>query len=56
LQWETPYADGLQNGVEKEYYESGELAGTATYKFGNLVGYKHCADGRVGNSSLDCVH
>lgn len=40
---------------EKEYFEDGRLAGTATYKNEKLVGYKKCTDGRQGSESLDCT-
>lgn len=47
---------GKLNGIRKWYFENGDIAGTATYKNGELIGYKKCADGRVGNESLDCLN
>jgi len=41
----TTYKNGGEcncDSISKRYYPSGELAGTASYKFGNRIGYKHC--------------
>jgi len=54
--WNESYFDsGKLQGTKKWYFENGNLAGTATYKNGKLVGYKKCTDGRVGNENLDCL-
>ena len=51
---EEPYKNGLLNGIVVYYYK-GSKSGTARYKNGDLVGYKKCNDGRVGNENLDCL-
>ncbi len=51
----APLNTGNINGIANWYFDSGKLAGTATYKNGKLVGYKKCTDGRFGNESLDCL-
>lgn len=41
---------------DKNYKSNYQIIGTATYKNGQLIGYKKCTDGRLGNENLDCLN
>jgi len=54
LEFEVEITNGKRNGIGKWYYESGKVSGTAEYKNGEMIGYKKCTNGKLGNESLVC--
>lgn len=43
---ETPYKNGKKQGIEKIYYESGDLIAASTYKNEKIISGK-CGDGKA---------
>lgn len=57
LYHEQNYVNNKWTGVFKWYFKNGQVAGIAIYDTTEkLIGYKKCTDGRVGNTSLDCLN
>jgi len=54
LKFEVEISDGHRNGIGKWYHGNGKVSGTATYEKGEMIGYKKCTNGKIGNEYLKC--